>query len=184
MKENSLTKKSIGAKVAFGFTFIVFLLYALTIIYTLFWLFTNSLKTIDEWDASKFSLPMEFIKSGLLFDNYISDNALVSGVGCDNIHATEKAIDYLVKKGMPFRDAYKITGQLVALCISRSLTLETLPLDEYKQYTDIFDEDVYTAINLETCVNQRNSEGGPSPSAVKVQIEKTLEQLKKVEADD
>ncbi|MBE6843765.1 MAG: argininosuccinate lyase [Ruminococcus sp.] len=99
------------------------------------------------------------------------------------INATDCA-DYLVKKGMPFRDAYKITGQLVALCISRSLTLETLPLDEYKQYTDIFDEDVYTAINLETCVNQRNSEGGPSPSAVKVQIEKTLEQLKKVEADD
>jgi ABC-type glycerol-3-phosphate transport system permease component len=50
----------------------VFLLYALTIIYTLFWLFTNSLKTIDEWDASKFSLPVEFIKSGLLFDNYIA----------------------------------------------------------------------------------------------------------------
>ncbi len=99
------------------------------------------------------------------------------------INATDCA-DYLVKKGMPFRDAYKITGQLVALCISRSLTLETLPLDEYKKYTDIFDEDVYTAINLETCVNQRNSEGGPSPSAVKIQIEKTIEQLKKVEADD
>jgi ABC-type glycerol-3-phosphate transport system permease component len=72
MKDTVLTKKSIGSKVAFGFTFIVFLLYALTIIYTLFWLFTNSLKTIDEWDASKFSLPVEFIKSGLLFDNYIA----------------------------------------------------------------------------------------------------------------
>jgi ABC-type glycerol-3-phosphate transport system permease component len=70
MKDTVLTKKSIGSKVAFGFTFILFLLYSLTIIYTLFWLFTNSLKTVDDWDASKFSLPVEFIKSGLLFDNY------------------------------------------------------------------------------------------------------------------
>ncbi len=86
------------------------------------------------------------------------------------INATDCA-DYLVKKGMPFRDAYKITGTLVAQCIEKGLTLETLPLDDYKAMTELFDNDVYQAINLETCVRERKSEGGPSPEAVKVQIE-------------
>lgn len=85
------------------------------------------------------------------------------------INATDCA-DYLVKKGMPFRDAYKITGTLVAQCIEKGLTLETLPLDDYKAMTELFDEDVYQAINLETCVRERKSEGGPSPEAVKEQI--------------
>ena len=85
------------------------------------------------------------------------------------INATDCA-DYLVKKGMPFRDAYKITGTLVAQCIEKGLTLETLPLDDYKAMTGLFDEDVYQAINLETCVRERKSEGGPSPEAVKEQI--------------
>ena len=85
------------------------------------------------------------------------------------INATDCA-DYLVKKGMPFRDAYKITGTLVAQCIEKNLTLETLPLEDYKAMTDIFDNDVYDAINLETCVRERKSEGGPSPEAVREQI--------------
>lgn len=86
------------------------------------------------------------------------------------INATDCA-DYLVKKGMPFRDAYKITGTLVAQCIEKGLTLETLPIEDYKAMTELFDNDVYQAINLETCVRERKSEGGPSPDAVKVQID-------------
>ncbi|MCR4796254.1 MULTISPECIES: argininosuccinate lyase [Ruminococcus] len=85
------------------------------------------------------------------------------------INATDCA-DYLVKKGMPFRDAYKITGTLVAQCIEEGLTLETLPIEEYKKMTDLFDNDVYEAISLETCVRERKSEGGPSPDAVREQI--------------
>ncbi|NLT09213.1 MAG: argininosuccinate lyase [Ruminococcus sp.] len=85
------------------------------------------------------------------------------------INATDCA-DYLVKKGMPFRDAYKITGTLVAKCIEKGLTLETLPLEDYKAMTDTFDNDVYEAISLDTCVRERKSEGGPSPDAVKEQI--------------
>ena len=92
------------------------------------------------------------------------------------INATDCA-DYLVKKGMPFRDAYKITGTLVAVCIEKGVTLETLDLDVYKEYTDLFDKDIYSAIDLNTCVNQRRSEGGPAPEAVKVQIEKTRKSL-------
>ena len=85
------------------------------------------------------------------------------------INATDCA-DYLVKKGMPFRDAYKITGTLVAECINKGLTLETLPLDEYRKLSELFDEDVYKAISLEECVNQRKSFGGPAPEAVAQQI--------------
>ena len=90
------------------------------------------------------------------------------------INATDCA-DYLVKKGMPFRDAYKITGTLVARCIEQGLTLETLPLEQYKEMTELFDEDVYQAINLETCVKGRSSYGGPSPEAVKKQLADLIE---------
>ena len=86
------------------------------------------------------------------------------------INATDCA-DYLVKKGMPFRDAYKITGTLVHTCIEKGCTLETLPLEEYRKLTDNFDEDVYDAISLDTCVMQRKAAGGPAPESVKAQIE-------------
>jgi argininosuccinate lyase len=85
------------------------------------------------------------------------------------INATDCA-DYLVKKGMPFRDAYKITGTLVHTCIEKGCTLETLELDEYKKLSENFDEDVYDAISLDTCVMQRKSAGGPAPESVKEQI--------------
>ena len=93
------------------------------------------------------------------------------------INATDCA-DYLVKKGMPFRDAYKITGTLVHTCIEKGCTLETLPIEEYKKLTDKFDEDVYDAINLETSVMQRKAYGGPAPESVKAQIEYVKEKLK------
>ena len=86
------------------------------------------------------------------------------------INATDCA-DYLVKKGLPFRDAYKITGTLVARCIELGTTLEALPLEEYKKLCDTFDIDVYDAINLDTCVNMRKAQGGPSPESVMMQIE-------------
>ncbi len=94
------------------------------------------------------------------------------------INATDCA-DYLVKKGMPFRDAYKITGTLVAECIARELTLETLPIEEYRKMTDLFTEDVYHAISLDTCVKERSSEGGPSPKAVAIQLSALRERLAK-----
>lgn len=86
------------------------------------------------------------------------------------INATDCA-DYLVKKGLPFRDAYKITGTLVARCIELNTTLEALPLEEYKKLCDTFDNDVYEAISLDTCVNMRKVPGGPAPESVMMQIE-------------
>ena len=86
------------------------------------------------------------------------------------INATDLA-DYLVGKGMPFRDAYKISGQIVADCIREKLVLENYPLEKYRSYSNLIGEDVYDAVNLENCVKRRNSKGGTSPESVKQQIE-------------
>ncbi len=93
------------------------------------------------------------------------------------INATDCA-DYLVGKGLPFRDAYKATGQLVALCIDKGLTLETLPLEEYKAVCDLFDQQVYTAINLEKCVADRLVSGGPGVQSVEAQIAAARDAIK------
>ena len=92
------------------------------------------------------------------------------------INATDLA-DYLVKKGMPFRSAYKISGELVAKCIAEGKVLETLTLDEYKAYSDLFDTDLYNEISLSTCVEKRISEGGTSVASVEKQIKYVKEVL-------
>ena len=85
------------------------------------------------------------------------------------INATDLA-DYLVKKGLPFRSAYKISGQIVAKCIAEGKVLETLTLDEYREFSDLFAEDLYPEIDLNTCVEKRSSEGGTSVQSVEAQI--------------
>ena len=93
------------------------------------------------------------------------------------INATDCA-DYLVNKGMAFRDAYKATGTLVAYCIDHDKTLETLTLDEYREVCDQFDDDVYEAISLERCVNGRNVLGAPAPENVEYQVHRVMGLLK------
>ena len=85
------------------------------------------------------------------------------------INATDLA-DYLVKKGMPFRSAYKISGQLVAQCIREGTVLEELPLEAYKAHSQLFEEDLYQDIDLLTCVEKRISLGGTSVASVEQQI--------------
>ncbi len=85
------------------------------------------------------------------------------------INATDCA-DYLTKKGMPFRDAYTVTGRLVADCTARGKTLEELTLEELRGVSDLFGEDVYEALNLENCMALRNSFGGPARESVERQI--------------
>ena len=92
------------------------------------------------------------------------------------INATDLA-DYLVKKGLPFRSAYKISGQIVAKCIAEGKVLETLTLPEYKGYSELFEEDLYQEIDLLTCVEKRISEGGTSVASVEAQIAYVKEQL-------
>lgn len=92
------------------------------------------------------------------------------------INATDLA-DYLVKKGMPFRSAYKISGQIVARCIADGCVLETLPLETYRSYSELFDNDLYHDIDLTVCVEKRISEGGTSAASVDAQIAYVKEQL-------
>ncbi len=86
------------------------------------------------------------------------------------INATDLA-DYLVGKGLPFRAAYKISGQIVAECIQTGHVLENLPLPEYRKYSVMIKEDVYDAVNLDNCLCRRTSEGGPAAESVRKQIE-------------
>ncbi len=93
------------------------------------------------------------------------------------INATDLA-DYLVKKGLPFRTAYKISGTMVAYCIDKKTVLEKLSLAEFKEFSDLFSEDVYDAINLERCTFARNSQGGTAVESVQEQIKAVRELLK------
>ena len=106
----------------------------------------------------------------VLRDNMI--NAASKGF----INATDLA-EYLVKKGIPFRSAYKLVGQTVAYCIEKNTVLEKLPFESYKELSDLFEEDVYEEISLETCVKKRISKGGTSVESVEAQIKYVTEFL-------
>ena len=80
-------------------------------------------------------------------------------------NATDLA-DYLVRKGIPFRETHAISGKLVHYCIENNTTLEKLSLEQFKQFSDLIEDDVYDAISLETCVNKRTLTGGPAPDTV------------------
>ena len=94
------------------------------------------------------------------------------------INATDLA-DYLTKRGMPFRSAYKIVGEIVAECIAKGCVLDTLPLADYKKHSDIFEEDLFGEISLETCVSKRISAGGTSVESVEEQIAYVKKELAK-----
>jgi argininosuccinate lyase len=91
------------------------------------------------------------------------------------INATDCA-DYLTKKGMPFRDAYKLTGCMVSDCIANDKVLEDLTLDELRAYSPLFEADVKDAIDLVHCCEGRTSYGGPTAASVKTQIADALAQ--------
>lgn len=92
------------------------------------------------------------------------------------INATDCA-DYLVEKGLPFRDAYKVVGNIVKYCIENNTTIEKLDLSVYKQFNPVFEQDVYQAIDLINCVNKRNVIGGPAKEQVEKQIELSEKEL-------
>lgn len=92
------------------------------------------------------------------------------------INATDLA-DYLVRRGLPFRSAYKVSGQIVAHCIAQGTVLEKLPLETYRGFSPLFDETVYEAIDLQACVSRRISEGGTSVQSVEEQIAYVREQI-------
>ena len=92
------------------------------------------------------------------------------------INATDLA-DYLTKKGVPFRTAYKIVGTAVGKCVKEGKTLDELTLDEYKEFSEVFESDLYNEISLEVCVEKRISKGSTGYDSVLEQIEYVESQL-------
>lgn len=123
--------------------------------------------TFDALDTVKMCLP---IFTDMLKTATVNKEQMYAGASGGFTNATDAA-DYLVKKGMAFRDAHEVIGKLVLYCVTYDKTLEGLTLDEYKSMSSIFEEDVYEAISLETCVNLRKVIGGPAKEAMKKVIE-------------
>ncbi len=127
----------------------------------------------DACDTVKMCLQ---VFTGMIATMKAKEENMLSAAQKGFINATDLA-DYLVKKGLPFRSAYKISGQLVALCIQQNTVLEKLPLEAYQSFCDLFAEDLYADIDLKTCVEKRISEGGTSAASVMAQIAYVKERL-------
>ena len=106
----------------------------------------------------------------------VHEDNMLSAAQKGFINATDLA-DYLVKKGLPFRSAYKIAGQIVAKCMADGQVLETLPLESYQAFSPLFEEDLYSCIDLRACVEKRVSQGGTSLRSVEMQLSWVEEQL-------
>ena len=128
----------------------------------------------DTCDTVKMCLK---VFEGMIGALTVCEENMKAAAGKGFINATDLA-DYLVKKGLPFRTAYKISGEIVAQCIKENKILETLTITEYKKHSDLFEEDLFDEISLETCVNKRISKGGTSVNSVEEQIEAAKEKLK------
>ena len=120
----------------------------------------------DAVDTVKMCLP---VFAGMLRTMKVLPQNMRRAAGGGFINATDCA-DYLTKKGMPFRDAYTAVGQLVYYCSANGKLLEELSLPELQEISPLFEEDVYEALKLETCMGQRSSYGGPAVSETSRQI--------------
>ncbi len=116
------------------------------------------------------------IFTGMVGTMKVREDNMLAAAKHGFINATDLA-DYLVKKGLPFRSAYKISGEIVTWCMDSGHVLENVPLEEYKKYSDLFDEDVYEAVDLKTCVEKRISAGGPGERSIDRQLEHIKDSL-------
>ena len=114
--------------------------------------------------------------SGMISTMSVHEDAMLQAAQKGFLNATDLA-DYLVGRGLPFRDAYRISGRLVSFCIQNGYTLETLPLEQYREFSDRIDEDVFDAVDLVNCVSRRTSLGGTCVHSVERQIEWVREQI-------
>ena len=112
----------------------------------------------DACDTVSMCLP---VMTGMIETMTAKPEAMKKAAQRGVINATDLA-DYLVRKGLPFRSAYKISGAIVGDCVRSGVVLEELPLETYQQYSDLFDSDVYEAIDLTACLEKRTSAGGPA----------------------
>ena len=122
----------------------------------------------DAVDTVKMVLP---VFGKMLSTMKIREDKMLTGAKGGFTNATDVA-DYLVKKGLPFRDAHGVVGRMVAYCIEKDTVIDALSMEEMKGFSDLIEEDVYEAISLDTCVNQRKIPGGPAMETMKAVIEK------------
>ena len=122
--------------------------------------------TFDAIDTLKLCIP---VFTNMMATAKFKCDVMSEGAKKGFTNATDAA-DYLVKKGMPFRDAHKVIGQMVAYSLSENISLDEIPMDVLKEFSSVIKEDFYTAISLETCVNERNVYGGPSEKAIDTAI--------------
>ena len=132
----------------------------------------------DAVDTVEMCLP---VFAAMLDTMTVRTDNMRKAAGHGFINATDCA-DYLTKKGMPFRDAYTVTGKLVARCSQQGKTLEELTLPELREISSLFEEDVYEALNLENCMGLRSSYGGPAVSETTRQIQELTNFIKEHEA--
>ncbi len=121
----------------------------------------------DAIDTVKMCLP---VFGGMLDTMKIRKDRMLRGAKGGFTNATDVA-DYLVKHSLPFRDAHAVVGRMVAYCLDKNIALDELSMEEYKEFSPLFEEDIYDAISLETCVNLRTVTGGPAFETVKKVIE-------------
>ena len=121
----------------------------------------------DAIDTVKMCLPV-FTK--MLATMKIKKESMLNGAKGGFTNATDVA-DYLVKHGLPFRDAHSVVGKMVAYCIENNTVIDALSMDEFKSFSNLIEDDIYTEISLETCVNQRKLIGGPARETMKKVIE-------------
>lgn len=120
----------------------------------------------DSTDTIKMSLK---IMAGQIQSLTVNKEKMLKACKVGFLNATDVA-DYLVKKGQAFRDAHHIGARLVKYAIEKNLALEDLDLETYKKESDLFEKDIYQAIDLKTCLKNRKSQGGPGPEEVLKQI--------------
>ena len=120
----------------------------------------------DSVDTVKLCLP---VFTGMISTMKLNIERMRAAAKGGFTNATDLA-DYLVKKGLPFRTAHKITGQVVLHCINQKCNIQDLAIDELKQFSVLFEIDIYDALSIEACVQGRNITGGPSPETVKASI--------------
>ncbi len=130
--------------------------------------------TFDAIDTVKGCLSLF---TGMIATTRFNEKTMAQSASKGFTNATDAA-DYLVNKGVPFRDAHGIVGQLVLICINQGIGLEELSLEEYKNISPVFDQDIYTAISLKTCVEKRNIIGAPGQEAMSMVIDMNENYLK------
>jgi len=128
----------------------------------------------DAVDTVKMCLP---VFSDMLATMKLKKDNMLKGAKGGFTNATDVA-DYLVKKGLPFRDAHGVVGRMVAYCLEKDKVIDALSMAEFKEFSPIFEDDVYEAISLETCVNMRKLTGGPAMDTMKKIIEEYKKEIK------